>query len=169
MAFSYEAILDKLEPRFTKINRQLPEKPYRRWIPLPRPNILRDPLEPYSTKRFVKNAILPVVVLSVIYELSYLLPLAYLWYQFPHAFWHLILSHGAPHAGFIGALSQVGFYQLPYVLLILLAFNFLINYPRYYFWNRRAARLRREGLPPHPPLYLRPEEAVDFWPPAPSI
>jgi hypothetical protein len=69
----------------------------------------------------------------------------------------------------IGLLSHEGFYWMPWMVLFLLAFNCLLYLPRFYFWNRRAERLRRE--PPSSSEATVEAVALDtsIWPPPPKM
>lgn len=48
------------------------------------------------------------------------------------------------HAFILGILSRDGFYYFPLLPLIVFPFILLLEWPCYYFWNRRAKRLREE-------------------------
>ena len=64
-------------------------------------------------------------------------------------------------------LSTEGYYFIPWLSLLWVALIFMLHLPRFYFWNRRAERLRRE-----PPLSIIEAEAMavdaSVWPPPPT-
>jgi len=113
-------------------------------------------------------ALAPALAIDAFILIAWLVPLAYVWHRYPKFFYSAVFHHGKAHALLIGFLSAEGFYQTLLALIFLLAFSLMLWLPRYYFWNRRAARLRRE--PPSPETAT--DEAVtadiSIWPPAPK-
>lgn len=157
-----EAFLDKWEARATQRAKRWRKEPAPGWITAWQPDWHLPPTENYTLRLYIRQIAftgLPSVAFIV---LGWLLLFGLLW------FWYRpILQDPQYHKMLIGFLSHEGFYWTPCAVLLMLAFNCLLWLPRFYFWNRRAERLRRE-----PPLAEAPAEAVaidtSVWPPPPK-
>lgn len=160
-----EATLDKLEPRFIRIAPRRRKKPPPKWL---MPTARLEPTQPYPFRDYVWSSLLPGLAADVYMVVMLLLMLFLLRYQHPTFFRAAVSHHGRAHAVFISLLSHYTS-LLPTALVFYPAFNLLLYLPTWYFWNRRAARLRWEALQPLPsppdPLPLDPT----IWPPAPTL
>ena len=137
-------------------------KPPPKWVTALSPDLRLQPTEKYSLRMYLRQVAttgLPVVFLIAVF---WLLPLAYLWLKHP-----FVIHNPKYHRLLVGLLSHGGFYMTPWGLLFLMMVNFMLYWPGFYFWNRRAERLRREP----PPLSEAPGEATtdaSVWPPPPK-
>lgn len=150
-------LLDRLEPRFLG-------KPKRRLLLWFAPDSRLEPEERYSLRLYLRVALGPALAVDAFIILAMLAPLVYLWHRFPGFMWEAILHHGEAHALLIGFLVKQQYYLVPLVLVFLLGFSLLLHLPRFYFWNRRMARLARTA-PCRPP-----NQHMDssIWPPPPK-
>ena len=161
-----EAFLDRWEARATAGPESWQNKPAsntKRLVMAIHSDLRMQPAERYSLQLYLRQVAitgLPVVFLIAV---VWLFPIVFLWYKYP-----FVLHSPRHHKLLIGLLSHTGFYTLPWIILFLLGLNCILYLPRFYFWNRRAQRLRRE-----PPLPVVPIEtlAVDagVWPPPPTL
>jgi hypothetical protein len=165
MKISTEALLDKWEASATNGPEQWQKKPEsitKRWVMAIHSDLRMQPTERYSLRRYLRQVAVTGLPAVFFISIVWLLPLAYSWWKYPFVFYD-----PRYHKPFIGLLSHEGFYIYPWMILLLLAVNCLLYLPRPYFWNRRAARLRRE-----PPLPDVPTGAVavdtGVWPPPPK-
>lgn len=162
-----EAMLDKMEPSFTKRKWGL-HKPPPKWLRPMTPDWKLKPTDIYSTRLYLHNVqvtYLPICAFTVI---GWLLPLVWLWHEYPRFMRRAFLHRGRAHAVLVGLLAHLGYYEFSPLLLLLflLAFCLMIALPYRFFWNRRALRLQS--------LSLACGEGVstvladqDIWPPAP--
>ena len=161
-----EAFLDKWEAHATKGPEQWQKEPasnIKQLVMTIHPDLRMQPADGYSLRRYLRQvAVTGLPVVAIIFAV-WLSPLVFLWYKYP-----FVLHAPRYHKLLIGVLSHSGFYIFPWLMLLLLTVNCLVWLPRFYFWNRRAERLRRE-----PPLPDVPAEAVaidtSVWPPPPKI
>ncbi len=157
-----EAFLDRWEAFATKRGKRWEEKPPPKWVVATNPDLRLQPTERYTFGMYMRQIAFPVLPILVFIVLGRLAPLVYLWFKYPAFF-----QNRGLYRSLIGILSQQGYYLLPWEMLFLLAFNGILYLPRFYFWNRRAERLRRE-----PPLPDTSAEAValdtSIWPPPPK-
>ncbi len=74
------------------------------------------------------------------------------------------------HTYLVGVFYQEGFYLVPFLPLFSWLIYFAVEWPRYFFWNRRAKRLQREGpfLVPIVAAALVPNDP-NVWPPPPRL
>lgn len=155
-----EAVLNKLEYQCANIWEEKQPPPW--LVPLLRDRHLQ-PIEKYSWRLYLRQATLPGICTVLLMVLTQMLLFAYLWYHDPLLF----LNRTHHHKAFIGFLSHEGTYWLPYMLLGLLVFNYMLYLPRRYFWNRRASRLQSELLEHPLPSVVETASDTNIWPPAP--
>ena len=157
-----EAFLDKWEASATKKGKRWEEKRPPKWVVAASPDLRLQPTEKYSFGIYMRQTAFPVLPIIALIVFGRFAPLVYLWFKYP-----VLFQNRGLHKLLIGELSHLGYYFLPWILLFLLAFNGMLYLPRFYFWNRRAERLRRE-----PPLPDVPTGAVavdtGVWPPPPK-
>ena len=162
MAFVSEALLDNLEVFFTKKAKRWQNKPPPRWIAFLQPSLLLRPNEKYTRQLYWHEATIPGVSVVFLESLTMFAVVAYLWHKCPWLF-----TNPQYHRPFIGWLSHEGFYQTPLAFVFLLTFSYLIHFPRYYFWNRRATRLQANpGGQKEPAMIAVIDPSV--WPPPPN-
>lgn len=126
------------------------------------PWVSLQPHDAYPRAAFVKVCRGLFLFVLILYSIVGLMPFVVLWYFDPGFLPVAVFHHGRAHALLIGLLSKHGIYLIPYLIIVMNVVNFGIQYPNYYFWNRRAARLRRDGIP------ITPTDDT-AWPPAPTI
>ncbi len=157
---TWNALLDKLEPWFTRPYRR--SMPHSAWNAFFYSDRALPPVEHYSWRLFFRVATPVSIFVVVLIALTQLIVFAVVRYKVPALF--------APrnHKVLIGFLSREGIYWLPWALLGVFVFNYALYLPRRFFWNRRAARLGREGR--EKPVSTVMEEAPDpgVWPPPPK-
>jgi hypothetical protein len=160
MAFVSEALLDKLEPFFTKQAKRWESETPPHWYAVLRPSVTLKPNEKYTRQIYWRETTVPTLSVVLFIAIGMIFPLAYLWYQYPPFF-----TNPKFHKLLIGFLSHEGYYWMPLALVFLIAFGYGIYLPRFYFWNRRAARLQA-----NPVVEELPTVTVDagVWPPPPS-
>ena len=159
------ATLDKLETRFVHIAPRWRKKPPPKWL---MPTARLEPTQPYPLRDYVQSSVLLALAIGVLILVTMLFTWLALWYQHPAFFRAAVSHHGRAHSILIGLLSHDFSSTLPLDLVFLSVFNLLIYLPTWYFWNRRAERLRLQPAQPRPeqsnPLPLDPT----LWPPAPT-
>ena len=162
MKLSVQTVLDRLEPKFTDKPKRWADKPPPRWIARLRHDTYLQPTEHYSWWLFFRLHTWAGVSVVVILTVTQAIIWGCLWHQYPFLF-----TDKHYHKLMIGLLSHEGMYQLPWMYLFLLAFNYALHLPGRYFWNRRAARLLREpvALPAAPIVGTIADPSI--WPPAP--
>lgn len=129
------------------------------------PTLLLKPDEAYTRKSYLYTSIVHTVALTlVVCAIPCLVVAGYA--LIAPDFWAQV-SDPKNHAQQIGFLSQEGFYYLPFVPLIFLLFNLAINWPQYFFWNRRAKRLQQEEPALVPIIAAAVPDDITVWPPAP--
>ena len=130
------------------------------------PTLFLKPDETYPCKTYLRVVILSVLVLMLLYGLAIAIALVVATFLIPH-FWSVALDPKA-HKFIIGALARAGFSLLPLVPLFALIVNATVQWPHYYFWNRRAKRLQREEFVEIPVVAaaVAPNDP-SVWPPAP--
>jgi len=161
-----EAFLDRWEARATtgpELWQTKPESIVKRLAMAIHSDLRMRPTERYSLPQYLRQVAVTGVPVVFFISIVRLFPLAYSWWKYPSVFYD-----PRYHKIFIGLLSYEGFYIYPWMVLLLLTVNCLLYLPHFYFWNRRAERLRRE-----PPLPDVPAEAVavdtGVWPPPPTL
>ena len=161
-----EAFLDKWEAHATKGPEQWQKKPasnIKRWVTALNPHLRMQPTQKYNLRLCLCQAAYSELPFVAAVFVLWLFPLAYSWLQHP-----FVLHNQNHRKPLVSILSHSGFYFYLWLVLGLLTVNCLVWLPRFYFWNRRAERLRRE-----PPLPDIPAEAVaidtSVWPPPPKI
>ncbi len=157
-----EAFLDKWEGLATKRGKRWENKRAPIWMTAFQPDWYLPPPERYTFYLYMRQTAFPVLPLMAFIVFGRFVPLVYLWFKYP-----IFFQNRGLHKSLIGLLSHQGYYLLPWEMLFFFVFNGMITLPRFYFWNRRAERLRRE-----PPLADAPAEAVaidtSVWPPPPK-
>lgn len=165
MKFSYEAFLNKQEEVWTRKRKRRQNKPIPLWLAPFYPDQHLSPAEVYPIRLYIQAALVLVLFFALIEVVLWAILLLALFG--PSLLYHLLTYHDLKHRVFIGILSHEGLYFAPFVLIAAIILSLLIFWPRYYFWNRRAARLRRlgqDGLPPQNPISTPGHGA---WPPEP--
>ena len=159
---TWQALLDKLEPGMTRQNSWGRGQPHRAWVVAAFPDCDLPPAEDYTWPLFWRVATPPGMGVVVLLLVTTVLVAASLWHQFSAFF-----TDPKYHRAVIRLASRMNLYALPWALLGLLLFNYALYLPRRFFWNRRAARLRRQtGETAVQTLAdLAPDPAV--WPPPP--
>ena len=157
-----EAFLDKWEERATQRGKRWEKKHPPKWVLAINPDLRLQPTEGYTFRLYMRQMAYPVLPLIAFILLGRFTPLVYLWFRYP-----VFFQNRGLHRSLIGELSHLGYYFLPWEMLFFLAFNGLLYLPRFYFWNRRAERLRRAPLLPDAPAGA---VALDtsVWPPPPK-
>ena len=155
-----ETLLNKLERSATK--RGPIKTPFQRWLVRLSPDSTLLPAETYSWPLFFRVASPPGCGVVLFFAFGQAVIWGALWYYRPELF-----NNPKYHKLLIGLLSREGVYWMPLALVSLLLFNYTLYLPRRYFWNRPAARLRRE--PPEPVALAVDNVEADpgVWPPAP--
>lgn len=158
-----EAFLDRWEASATSKGKRWEKEAPPLWIAAFHPDWYWPPTERYTVHLYIRQAVFTGLPLVAFMILGWLLPFGLLW------FWYRpILQDPKYHKLLVGLLSHEGFYWMPWTVLWLSVLPCLFCLPRFYFWNRRAERLRRE-----PPLPDVPTEAVavdtGVWPPPPTL
>jgi len=158
-----EAFLDKWEALATKRGGRWEKETTEKWYVAISPDVLLQPTDNYSLRLYMRQPafhVLPIVAFNVLVMLA---PLVYFWFMDP-----AVLQNRQLHKTLIGMLSDGGYYLIPWASLLGVAFVFMLHLPRFYFWNRRAERLRRG--PPSPGVQAE-AFAVDasVWPPPPTL
>jgi len=136
-----EAILDYWEGKVTKRPKRWETKEPSRFWALTSPELFMPPTENYSIRLYLNKTTITGGSVAIFVLIAWLSPLAYVLHTYPQ-----LLHNLRYHKLFIALLSHVGIYWMPYAILFLLVFNYAINFPLFYFWNRRAARLREESV-----------------------
>ena len=165
MRFFSEATLLKMETTWTQHRKELEAPPtfIKTWL---YPTLLLKPNEIYTRKSYLQTAIvytLAVTFLICVIFVLFLLVSA----RIVPRLWSVMLDP-KNHAQQIGILSQEGFYLIPLAPLMWLVASFAFNWPTYFFWNRRAKRLQREGFVSVPIVAaaVLPDDPT-IWPPPP--
>lgn len=157
-----ETLLNKLE--YTATKRGPTKTPFQRWVMRISPDSTLLPTETYSWPLFFRVASPPGIGVVLFLAFGQAMMWVVLRYYHPELF-----NNPKYHKLLIGLLSREGVYWMPLALLFLLLSNYTLYLPRRYFWNRRAARLRREPLE----LAVLPVESIGVdpgvWPPAPRV
>lgn len=167
MKSSWEALLDRMEPSWTKRQTRWLTKPTPWFWARMDPRLLLEPTDNYPWRVCLRLAFAKGAVMALVMAALSLLPLVFLWRNYPDFLRRALAFHGSEHAVLIRLLAHEAFYQTPAAMLFLVAFAVLLELPFCYFWNRRAARLRREGQArPDAEEQLVPDATI--WPPAPE-
>ena len=171
MRLFLEAILDKMEPFFTK-RKWGRHKPPPKWLQPMTPDWDLRPTEFYSTRLYLRNLQVTFLPTCIWMIMGWLLPLMWLWHEYPGFMRRALLHRGRAHTLLVGLLAHLGYYQvpLPLLLLFLLAFCLTLFLPYRFFWNRRALRLR--SLTPASGEGVEMEAVLvdqSVWPPAPNL
>ncbi len=160
-----EAFLDKWEALATKgpeLWRNKPASNTKRLVMALNPDLHLQATENYRLRLYLRQVAITGLPMVFLIAVFWLLPLAYLWFKYP-----FVIHNAKYHKLLIGLLAHEGFYMTPWGMLFLVSVNFMLYLPGFYFWNRRAERLRRE-----PPLPDTSAEAValdtSVWPPPPK-
>ena len=154
-------VLDYWEKRVTKRPKRWETKEPSRFDLWCCPEFFQ-PVEDYRLRLYLVRTTISGVIVVLLVLLTMFAPVAYFVHLYPQ-----ILHNPRYHKFLISLLSDLGIYWLPCYILLLLVFNYAINLPRFYFWNRRAKRLRSE-VKLMPELSGRmnvPDPSV--WPPPP--
>ena len=155
-----ETFLDRWEARATSRGKQWEREVPPRWYVAMSPDILLQPTERYTLRLYVRQH-WQIVLIVTINLVLWLFPVVFLWYMDP-----FVVHNPRYHKTLIGLLSTTGFYVFPWIIVSLLTLNCALYLPRFYFWNRRAERLRRE--PPLPSVKAEsPMVDAGVWPPPP--
>ena len=168
MKFTVEAILDRLEPHFTKRAKRWRDRPPPRWLRPLLPDLDLKPTDRHSLRLYLRSALAPALLIDALFVFIWSLPLVYIWRHFPGFLHRALFHHGRSHALLVGLLAHEGYYQMPLALIFLLAFNLVLHFPEHYFWNRRAERLRAEELIGGTAAAVALPADVSIWPPAPN-
>ena len=162
-----EATLLKMETSCTRLRKEIEDAPTF-WQACQYPQVLLRTSQTCALKSYLRAAVLSTTALiSVVCLIQCFVPAVSL-LLVPHL-WSMIFDP-KNHAHVISGLSQEGFYYLPFAPLIWLLASLAINWPRYFFWNRRAKRLQQEGY-----IEVQPVTAAivaddpNVWPPAPRL
>jgi hypothetical protein len=161
-----EATLRKMEAFWTRHRWETEPPPFLyAWC---NPSFLLRPDEEYTRKLYLRTALTQALgtVLWVTILLCAVIALSALFWP---GSWQIV-HDPKNHAFLIGDLSREGFYYLPWYPLMLFLFSLTMHWPGYFFWNRRARRLRREDHVQAPITAVIAEATVDdgsSWPPAP--
>jgi len=158
-----EAFLDKWEARATERGKRWEKETPERWCLIISPDLRLQPTENYSLRLYIRQPAFHVWPVAALDVFGLLAPLVYFWLLDPAIFQNRHL-----HKALIGTLSDGGYYFIPWLSLLWVAFIYLLHLPRFYFWNRRAERLRRE---PPPPIIQAETTAISagVWPPPPTL
>ena len=162
-----ETYLLKMEATWTRHRKEIEDAPTF-WQTCQYPTLLLKPDEAYTRKSYLRVVSLSAVAVTLLICAIQCFILAVAALIVPQL-WSVILDP-KNHAQQIGILSEEGFYYLPFLPFILLLFSLAINWPTYFFWNRRAKRLQREG-PVSVPIVaaaLVPDDP-NVWPPPPRL
>ncbi|MGI4787628.1 MAG: hypothetical protein ACRYFS_02130 [Janthinobacterium lividum] len=166
--FSDTALL-KMEAFWT--NRRKPGKhlSFDRWLALWNPSRLLKPAEKYYPKLYLSVAVLTTLHALLWVILANALGLALGILIFPEFL--PVIRDPKNHKLLISILSREGFYLLPFYPLGMLLVSLLLEWPRFFFWNRRAKRLLDEGALQVSLNDMREAPAEDntIWPPPPDL
>ena len=168
MKITVEAILDRLEPHFTKRAKRWRDRPPPGWLRLLLPGLDLKPTERHSLRLYLRQALAPALLLNALFVVMSALPLLYIWRHYPWFFHRAVWHRGLAHRVLVGLLAHAGYYQMPLALIFLLALNLVLHFPEHYFWNRRADRLRAEVPTQGTAAAVAPPADVSIWPPAPN-
>lgn len=164
---SLEAMLDWLEPSLTRRQTRWLNKPIPRFWARLDPRLHLDPTEEYPWRACLNIGFAKAAFMLVFVAIWALLPFALLWHDYPGFLRRAPSARGREHTLLVGLLSHLGLYQTPAAMPFLAAFAIALELPFCYFWNRRAVRLRREGLLGLPSQSEEPAPDATVWPPAP--
>ena len=160
-----EATLLKMETSCTRLRKDIENAPTF-WQTCQYPQLSLKTNQTYGLKNYLWAAVLSTAALTLVVCLIQCFVLAVSLLLVPQL-WSMIFDP-KNHAQQIGILSQEGFYYFPVVPLIWLLFSLMLEWPRYFFWNKRAKRLQRAGCVSIPAIAAAvvPEDNA-VWPPAP--
>ena len=167
MRHSVKAVFDRLEERFTRTPKRWQERPRPQWHTRLWPSRSLKPGQPFPLRLYLRETLVPVALWGAVVSLEWILPVAYIWHRFPRFFRRALLHHGPAHKLLVGLLAHLGFYQMPFLLLILAGSSLLLELPRCYFWNRRAARIKLEPMNIQTAAADVLEVDLSIWPPSP--
>ena len=137
-----EATLLKMETSCTRLRKEIEDTPTF-WQTRKYPQVLLKTNQTCALQNYLWAVLLSTatLTLSVCIVLGIVIAVfAITWPQL----W-AVMHDPKNHALLIRALSHEGVYNLPLVPIAWLLFSLVLDWPRYYFWNRRAKRLQREG------------------------
>ena len=160
MAFVSEAFLNKLEPFFTKTAKRWQNKPPPSRLPVLRPSLTLKPDEKFTRQIYLYETTVSGTSSVLIIVLAIAVPFACFWLLYPQLF-----SNSQFQRFFVHKLSQDGFYWVPIEIVFLFVFNYVLYLPRFYFWNRRAARLQANPAAEEEQMTAVVDPSV--WPPPP--
>lgn len=152
-------VLDKLEPFFTRRNKSWEKKgvpPLWAWLS---PALLLREGEWYGVGLFARQAVTPVLLISVFM------------FGITGIIWLWLYGKCHTHVEIVPVLNhfvRLRLWDDLLATLILMPFNFALEFPRLYFWNRRAKRLRGRQDEPVPPVVSVPVDPA-VWPPPPNL
>jgi hypothetical protein len=162
-----DAALQKLEPFFTRRRKEWDNDPASFWAVWWNPSLSLKPSEQYHGKLYIRVAMVSMLHGCLYVGVSSCIGLILGGLIVPQ-FWPMIRDPKY-HASLIGFLAREGFYQLLFLPLVSLSFVFASEWPRYFFWNRRAKRLQNEGVVSVSlnAMVEPPEDDGTCWPPPP--
>lgn len=168
MKSNLEAVLDRLEVLCTKPNKRWKEKQPPDWAVWMSPDLSLRPDDPYRRTLYVRAVSTHLLITLPFYFAAIGIGVAVGWSSLKKIYVFLNAPHptGQAHAFVILTRDLVLFLAVAFPL-VLAAIPLAGLFPRYYFWNRRARRLRsQEAVPELVPAEILMDPAV--WPPPPK-
>ena len=99
--------------------------------------------ETYTRKSYLR-AVTIAVLGSTLFSILAVVSISFAFALILHFTWTDV-THPKMRALLIAFLLKQGVFQGLLAPLIIFPFSLALNWPRYFFWNRRAKRLQREG------------------------
>ena len=141
------------------------------WVLWLSPDLLLKPSERYSLRLYISIVLRPMLFTLSCIAISYCTGASVFWKNPTHrnTFQGFFQNpHMKGHTQVIDMMLGMAVFLVVVPPLLLALIGFVVHFPRYYFWNRRAARIAHEKSGNATTIDTITEDATS-WPPPPKL